>query len=394
VSYHANIIVRQSIQAAGGLAYLFWLNGKMAAAAMFGLLLMGAISHFNGAYSRWLATKITDETADANAVAEQALGLVRLVRTHAAEGVEAAKYSGKLGNIMALEEAQVRAGGGYLLAFEFVASNFTHARSLLTRFFFLLQGWGYGLGRALSAVASCAVTSAVLLTGQRAVTSGALNGEGVTAFFFYVAFVAGSSFDVGEQWTRIQQALGAGKSVFAMASREPVRFRDTEMNPAAVAAAAEQPLMAATSRHEPEAALSALGNPIHGAAPAAVAAAAKLELADVHFEYPGRPGAAVLKGLTLAVRPGEVVGLVGGSGGGKSTVLRLLCGFYAAQRGRVLLNGKDVLRDYSPAELARTIAWVTQEPQLFPVSVAENIAYGLPVGSWTMDDVERCVRVP
>jgi ABC-type multidrug transport system fused ATPase/permease subunit len=281
-----------------------------------------------------------------------------------------------------------------LLAFEFVASNFTHARSLLTRFFFLLQGWGYGLGRALSAVASCAVTSAVLLTGQRAVTSGALNGEGVTAFFFYVAFVAGSSFDVGEQWTRIQQALGAGKSVFAMASREPVRFRDTEMNPAAVAAAAEQPLMVATSRHEPEAALSALGNPIHGAAPAAVAAAAKLELADVHFEYPGRPGAAVLKGLTLAVRPGEVVGLVGGSGGGKSTVLRLLCGFYAAQRGRVLLNGKDVLRDYSPAELARTIAWVTQEPQLFPVSVAENIAYGLPVGSWTMDDVERCVRVP
>ena len=107
VSYHANIIVRQSIQTVGGLAYLFYLNGKMAAAATAGLLMMGVISHVNGAYSRWLAAKITDETADANAVAEQALGLVRLVRAHAAEDVEVAKYSNKLGNIMALEEAQV-----------------------------------------------------------------------------------------------------------------------------------------------------------------------------------------------------------------------------------------------------------------------------------------------
>ena len=107
VSYHANIIVRQSIQTVGGLAYLFWLNGKMAAAATAGLLMMGVISHVNGAYSRWLAAKITDETADANAVAEQALGLVRLVRAHAAEDVEVGKYSRKLGNIMALEEAQV-----------------------------------------------------------------------------------------------------------------------------------------------------------------------------------------------------------------------------------------------------------------------------------------------
>lgn len=253
----------------------------------------------------------------------------------------------------------------------------------------LFQGWGYGLGRSLSAVASCAVTSAVLLTGQRAVASGALTVEGMTAFFFYVAFVAGSSFDVGEQWTRIQQALGAGKSVFALASREPVRFHDAPVAAAPVAAAAEPP-HEATSHHDHPEALSSR-TPTH--AEAADGVAAKLELTDVHFEYPGRPGAPVLRGLTLAVRPGEVLGLVGGSGGGKSTVIRLLCGFYAAQRGSVQLNGKDVLRGYSPAELARTIAWVTQEPQLFPVSVAENIAYGLPAGSWTMDDVERCVRV-
>jgi ABC-type multidrug transport system fused ATPase/permease subunit len=149
VSYHANIIVRQSIQAAGGLAYLFWLNGKMAAAAMFGLLLMGAISHFNGAYSRWLATKITDETADANAVAEQALGLVRLVRTHAAEGVEAAKYSGKLGNIMALEEAQVRAGGGLFARIRVCRLELYPCAKSTQSLLFFVTGMGLWLGPCL-----------------------------------------------------------------------------------------------------------------------------------------------------------------------------------------------------------------------------------------------------
>jgi len=281
----------------------------------------------------------------------------------------------------------------------------------------LYQGYGYGLGRSLSAVASCAVTLAVLLTGQRAVVSGALTGEGVTAFFLYVAFVAGSSFDVGEQWTRIQQALGAGKSVFAMASREPERIpRALSTSPevpgtSAVAAAQKVPNLKDTTRSQIEAeetrattnttttttTTTALpvdlqqGDVVLESA-SSDADTPKLELKDVHFEYPGRKGAPVLQGLNLAVKPGEVVGLVGGSGGGKSTVIRLVCGFYAAQRGSVTLNGKDVLREYTPEELARTIAWVTQEPQLFPVSVAENIAYGLPEGSWTMDDVERFVQ--
>jgi len=262
------------------------------------------------------------------------------------------------------------------------------------------QGYGYGLGRSLSAMASCAVTLAVLLTGQRAVMSGALTGEGVTAFFLYVAFVAGSSFDVGEQWTRIQQALGAGKSVFAMASREPERIpRALPKSPDDTVAPTAVPIFEDSESQVDAEARSTL--PVDcqkgGATPqeaheASDSSVPKLELKDVHFEYPGRKGAPVLQGLTLAVKPGEVVGLVGGSGGGKSTVIRLLCGFYAAQRGSVKLNGKDVLREYQAEDLARTIAWVTQEPQLFPVSVAENIAYGLSEGSWTMEDVERLVR--
>ena len=132
-------------------------------------------------------------------------------------------------------------------------------------------------------------------------------GADVTAFLFYVAFVASSSFDVGEQWSRIQQALGAGQTVFDMAHRVPQRFLPTALA-AAPGGVQPSPLSGVTSG---ELGLPKLELP-------------KLELRGVHFEYPTRPGASVLRGLDLAVGAGEVVGLVGGSGGGKSTVVRLL----------------------------------------------------------------------
>ena len=120
--------------------------------------------------------------------------------------------------------------------------------------------------------------------------------------------------------------------------------------------------------------------------------AGSLSFDDVDFSYPSRPGAQVLKRLSLSVASGEVLGLVGGSGGGKSTILRLLSGFYDPDAGTVRLNGLDVTRDYNKEELARRIAWVTQEPQLFPISIAENIAYGLEPGSWTLADVEAVAK--
>ncbi len=84
---------RQTVMAAGGLAYLFRLNGRMAAAACGGLLLMSGVSFVNGAFSRWLSKRTQDEVARSNSVAEQALSLVRLVRSHAAEDREAARFA-------------------------------------------------------------------------------------------------------------------------------------------------------------------------------------------------------------------------------------------------------------------------------------------------------------
>lgn len=100
-----------------------------------------------------------------------------------------------------------------------------------------------------------------------------------------------------------------------------------------------------------------------------------LQLNGVHFRYPARPEAHVLRGLCLKVRRGETVALVGASGCGKSTVVQLLQRLYDPQEGQVLLDGEDV-RELNLQWLRSHIGVVGQEPALFAVSVAENIRYG------------------
>ena len=85
----------------------------------------------------------------------------------------------------------------------------------------------------------------------------------------------------------------------------------------------------------------------------------------------------MLRGASLAVRPGERVAIVGGSGGGKSTLLRLLLRMYEPSAGRVTLGGVDV-RDIAPSEFSARVAVVAQEDRLFPLTIRENIAYGPP----------------
>jgi len=96
---------------------------------------------------------------------------------------------------------------------------------------------------------------------------------------------------------------------------------------------------------------------------------------DVSFEYvPGRP---VLSGVSLSVRAGSKVAVVGPTGAGKSTLLGLLPRFYDAGRGRVLVDGVDV-RDYRLTSLRRQFAMVLQPPLVFPATIEDNIAFGRP----------------
>uniref|UniRef100_A0A2K5CHH3 ATP binding cassette subfamily B member 4 n=1 Tax=Aotus nancymaae TaxID=37293 RepID=A0A2K5CHH3_AOTNA len=96
---------------------------------------------------------------------------------------------------------------------------------------------------------------------------------------------------------------------------------------------------------------------------------------EVMFNYPTRPNVPVLQGLSLEVKKGQTLALVGSSGCGKSTVVQLLERFYDPLAGTVLLDGQEA-KKLNVQWLRAQLGIVSQEPILFDCSIAENIAYG------------------
>jgi ATP-binding cassette subfamily B protein len=105
---------------------------------------------------------------------------------------------------------------------------------------------------------------------------------------------------------------------------------------------------------------------------------------NVAFHYPG--GAQVFEKFSLRIQPGQRVGLVGHSGGGKSSLFALLQRFYDIQRGRITIDGQDISR-VTQQSLREAISVVPQDISLFHRSIMENIRYGRP--NATDDEVLR-----
>ena len=116
-------------------------------------------------------------------------------------------------------------------------------------------------------------------------------------------------------------------------------------------------------------------NPEAAGAPALPPFSREVEFANVSFAY--EDGAAVLRGIDLRVRAGEVVAVVGSSGAGKTTMVNLLPRFHAATGGVVRIDGRDV-RSVTLRSLREQMAIVTQETILFNDTVWNNICYGRP----------------
>ncbi|MGA8890908.1 MAG: ABC transporter ATP-binding protein [Anaeromyxobacteraceae bacterium] len=108
---------------------------------------------------------------------------------------------------------------------------------------------------------------------------------------------------------------------------------------------------------------------------------------DVSFSYGDRP---VLREVSIRVGKGEVVALVGSSGGGKTTLANLLPRFWDVTAGRITIDGVDI-REATLSSLRSRLALVTQETVLFNTSVRANIAYGRP--DIPIDEVERAARM-
>ncbi|MFT4267382.1 MAG: ABC transporter ATP-binding protein [Xenophilus sp.] len=112
----------------------------------------------------------------------------------------------------------------------------------------------------------------------------------------------------------------------------------------------------------------------------------RIELRGVGFRYGSR---AVIHDLSLAIDPGEMIGLAGHSGSGKSTLVNLICRFHDVSEGAILVDGTDIRR-YAVADYRRNVGLVLQEPFLFFGTIAQNIAYGKPCA--TREEIVAAAR--
>jgi ATP-binding cassette subfamily B protein len=183
--------------------------------------------------------------------------------------------------------------------------------------------------------------AAVVWVGGRGVIAGDITAGELSAFIFYSITVAASVGAMTEVMSDLQRAAGATERLIEI----------LEMEPDIMAPANPKPMP----------------QPARGA----------VNFDDVTFHYPSRPETAALKGLTLAIAPGEHVALVGPSGAGKTTVFQLLLRFYDPKSGVVRIDGMD-LRDVDPREARARIGLVSQDPVIFAADAMENIRYGRP----------------
>jgi ATP-binding cassette, subfamily B, bacterial CvaB/MchF/RaxB len=109
----------------------------------------------------------------------------------------------------------------------------------------------------------------------------------------------------------------------------------------------------------------------------------------VRFRY-SHADPEVLKGVNLSIKPGEIIGMAGPSGGGKTTLIKIIKGLVEPTVGQVLLNGRS-LNSYDPTKLSELIGYVAQDDSLYAGTIAENISFFDPYAD--LDDIHAAAKL-
>jgi ABC transporter fused permease/ATP-binding protein len=193
----------------------------------------------------------------------------------------------------------------------------------------------------IAMVLGVSAISFVLWYGGREVIAESLTAGELVQFLLYLFVVAIGVGSLGSLWGDLMAGVGASHRIFEIIEKEPT-FPDT----------------------------GRIISSVNG----------EVEFSNVSFAYPTRPDIEVLKNLSFKISAGEVIALVGMSGGGKSTIASLIPRFYDPLKGRILFDGEPV-KELKPSWLREQIGVVSQEPILISSTIEENIRYGKPEAS-------------
>ena len=181
----------------------------------------------------------------------------------------------------------------------------------------------------------------VLWLGAHAVMNKTMTGGELSQFILYATLVAGAVGALSEVMGDAQRAAGATERLLELLAAE-----SNIVDPLS-----PKPLPPRSSN------------------------GATLSLHDIRFHYPSRPDANALSHLSVEIKAGETVAVVGSSGAGKTTLFQLLLRFYDPQHGQIQLDGINI-RDISLHTLRNTIGIVPQDTVVFSANALENIRYG------------------
>lgn len=166
--------------------------------------------------------------------------------------------------------------------------------------------------------------------------------------------------NIASFWSQLQDGLSAAERVFSLIDREP-RVRQRLEAPSRAPAPAGTPPPSGTSSR--------------GGAEGGEGRGLGVDFRGVRFAYSSKEQ--VLDGFDLRIEPGEKLAIVGHTGAGKSSVIKLIARFYEFQEGAIELGGRDI-RSIPFEELRASLGLVSQDPFLFPGTVLENIRYARP----------------
>jgi ABC-type multidrug transport system fused ATPase/permease subunit len=319
ISYHVNVVLRQLAQFMFGSVFLMRIEPKLAMVAFAGIGLVAVASMLYGDFTRALAEKVQELFAVSSALAETSFSMSESVRAFDGVATESKKYESSQYDALQLEE---------------------------------VQAWAYGSHKFVSDTLQAALQCLLLFCCWKIGRAGALPAAKLTSFLFYTNFVLESSNEVGDQWAKIQAAIGASSNVFDLISRipavsDPIRIRDSLLE----VQAAQQMINGVRNDH------------------------VVIKMTNMTVQYPAMDRAA-LSEINLDLEENDRIAIVGRSGSGKSSMLRTILRFYDPVSGTCSLEGTN-LKDMTRSEIASNIVVVEQEPKLFPVSLLDNVLYGI-----------------
>jgi ABC-type multidrug transport system fused ATPase/permease subunit len=303
---------RQIIILLGASVFILFTMFRLALVSLVVFPFVVVAAMFFGKYVRKMTKARQEKLAESNVIVEETLQSIATVKAYTNEGFEQERYG------RSIEESVT------------ISIRTAHARGLFSAFIVSVM---FG---ALFFI----LYRAIVL-----VQAGELPVGDLFSFIVFVALIGGSVASLGNFYTEIVAALGASDRVIDILDSD-----ESESSPSITGEGAGAQVQAL---------------PVEGA----------IDYQNVTFSYPTRPDVEVLRGIDLHVAPGEKIALVGASGSGKSTIVKLLLRFYPLTGGGIRVDGSPI-ESYPLEAYRNTLALVPQEVLLFGGTIRDNIAYG------------------